>query len=420
MRQQVFDALIGNRCESEETPGSGARRNAFLSQAAGLLLQVDNPKDAIDEICRNAMTDLDCQFFFNFLFDEQTNALRLNAFAGLPEEEARRFLDLDYKTALRGCAIGGCECDNACTARDLRDELANAYGLTAYCCFPLTSYGRIIGTLSFGSRTRPGFDDSATILMETLSHFVSIAVARSHMEHALRECDRRKDEFIATLAHELRNPLAAIHHGFHAMARIGDHAMPILQPIIERQLAHMVRLVDDLLDIGRIATGKIEVKMEAVDLVAVVNRSVEACEFALTSRNHKLALFLPSEALFVNGDPVRLVQAIANLIDNAAKYTSADGEIDVEAMAEGLEALVIVRDNGVGIPADRLESIFSMFEQVEGYSGGLGIGLNLSRRIIEKHGGTLQARSEGLGCGSEFSLRLPLSGGTITAHAPNA
>ncbi|MBU6527725.1 GAF domain-containing sensor histidine kinase [Methylocystis sp. MJC1] len=404
----MFDALVGNGCESDDTLRAGARRNAFLSHAAGQLLQVDNPKDVIADICRAAMTDLDCQFFFNFLFDEHTHGLRLNAFAGLPEEEARKFETLDYNIALRGCAIRDCECQNSCPARALRESLASAYGLTGYCCFPLTSYGRIIGTLSFGSQTRQSFDDSEIMLMETLSHFVSIAVARSHMEQALRECARRKDEFIATLAHELRNPLAAIHHGFHAMARIGDEAMPVLQPIIERQLSHMVRLVDDLLDMGRIATGKIEVKMEVIDLTGVVNRSIEACEFALTSRNHTLALSLPSESLHVRGDPVRLVQAIANLIDNAAKYTSSNGEIDVAATWAGREAVVRVRDNGVGIPAERLESIFMMFEQIEGYSGGLGIGLNLSRRIIEMHGGTLQARSEGLGRGSEFSLRLPL------------
>lgn len=408
MGQQVFDALVDSGCESEEARRVGARRNAFLSQSASLLLQVDQPKDAIEDICRNAMKDLDCQFFFNFLFDERTNGLLLNAFAGLPEEEARKFAALDYKTALRGCAVRDCESKNVCTAQDLREELARAYGLTAYCCFPLMTYGRVIGTLAFGSRTRQSFDDSETMLMETLSHFVSIAVARSQMEHALRECARRKDEFIATLAHELRNPLAAIHHGFHAMARIGDEAMPVLQPIIERQLAHMVRLVDDLLDMGRIATGKIEVKMEVIDLIGVVNRSIEACEFALTSRDHTLAVTLPSQSLHVRGDPERLVQAIANLIDNAAKYTSSHGEIDVVATWAGADAVVIVRDNGVGIPAERLESIFMMFEQVEGYSGGLGIGLNLSRRIIEMHGGTLQARSEGLGRGSEFILRLPL------------
>ena len=389
-----------------------ARRNALTSKAAGELLQSDDPKAVIDRLCHRAMADLDCEFFFSFLFDEPTGCLRLNAFAGVPEEEARKFEQLDYEMALRGCVVRRCESENACAARDLRNELRESYGVTAYCCFPLVARGRVIGTLSFGSRTRPGFNESELEVMETLSHFVSMAIARAQMESALRQSDRRKDEFIAALAHELRNPLAAIRYGFNVLAETGGAAMPRLRPILDRQLDLLVRLVDDLLETARIKTGKIELKKQRVDLVNLISQSIEANEPVLRSRAHNVAVRLPLEALIVEGDPTRLAQVFANLIDNAARHTAQNGLIDVSAARDGAKAVVSVRDNGVGIPAEKLESIFDMFNQVdcwpEGSGGGLGVGLSLSRDLVEQHGGRLEARSCGLGRGSEFLVFLPL------------
>jgi len=389
-----------------------ARRNALTSEVAGKLLQSDDPNAAIEHLCRKAMADLDCQFFFNFLFDGQTGCLRLNAFAGVPEEEARKFEQLDYGKVLSGCVVLNCESASACTAHDLRAELRQSYGVTAYCCHPLVAQGRVIGTLSFGSRTRSGFNDSEIEVMETLSHFVSMAIARAQMERALLQSDRRKDEFIATLAHELRNPLAAIRNGFDVLNETGGAAMPRVRPMLDRQLDLLVRLVDDLLQTVRIKTGKIELKKQRVDLVDVVNQSIEASEPSLRSRAHNVGVCLPSETLIVEGDPARLMQVFANLIDNAAKYTAPNGRIDVSATRDGAKAVVSVRDNGVGIPAEKLESIFDMFDQIdcrlEGSSVGLGVGLNLARGLIEQHGGKLEARSGGPGRGSEFLVHLPL------------
>ena len=389
-----------------------ARRSALTAEAAGALLQSDNPHAVIEHLCRKAMADLDCQFFFNFLFDRLTGSLRLNAFAGAPEHEARLFEQLDYETALRGCVVRDCESKGACTAHHLRAKLRESYGVTAYSCHPLIAPGRVIGTLSFGSRTRSEFNDLEIEVMETLSHFVSIAIARAEMEHALRHSDRCKDEFIATLAHELRNPLAAIGNGFNVLNETGGAALPRLRPMLDRQLGLLVRLVDDLLETARIKTGKIELKKQRVDLANAINQSIQSSEPLLRSRAHNVAVRLPSEALFVEGDPARLVQVFANLIDNAAKYTAANGWIDVSAARYGAEAVVSVRDNGLGIPAEKLESIFDMFSQIgcrpEDSLGGLGIGLNLARGLIEQHGGRLEARSGGLGCGSEFIVRLPL------------
>lgn len=389
-----------------------ARRNALTSEAAGQLLQSDNPQAVVEDLCQKAMRDLDCQFFFNFLFEERTGCLRLNAFAGVSGEEARKFERLDYGRTMRGCVVRDCESENACAALDLRTELAGSYGVTAYCCYPLMTQGRVIGTLSFGSRTRSEFKNSEIDVMDTLSQFVSMAIARARMERALLESDRRKDEFIVTLAHELRNPLAAIRNGFNVLNETGGAAMPRLRPMMDRQLDQLVRLVDDLLEIARIKTGKIELKKQRVDLVNVIKQSIEASEPLLRSRAQKFAVRFPSEALFVEGDPARLAQVFANLIDNAVKYTAPNGRIDVSAARDGLEAVVSVRDNGAGIPADKLDSIFEMFNQLdcraEGSPGGLGVGLSLARSLTEKHGGKLEARSDGLGCGSEFLIRLPL------------
>lgn len=389
-----------------------ARRSALTAEAAGALLQSDNPHAVIERLCRQAMADLDCQFFFNFLFDRLTGSLRLNAFAGAPEHEARLFEQLDYETALRGCVVRDCKSKGACTAHHLRAKLRKSYGVTAYSCHPLIAPGRVIGTLSFGSRTRSEFNDLEIEVMETLSHFVSIAIARAEMEQALRQSDRRKDEFIATLAHELRNPLAAIGNGFSVLNVTDGAALPRLRPMLDRQLGLLVRLVDDLLETARIKTGKIELKKQRVDLANAINQSIQSSEPLLGSRAHNVAVRLPSEALFVEGDPARLVQVFANLIDNAAKYTAPNGWIDVSAARYGAEAVVSVRDNGVGIPAEKLDSIFDMFSQIgcrpEDSLGGLGIGLNLARGLIEQHGGRLEARSGGLGCGSEFMVRLPL------------
>ncbi len=389
-----------------------ARRNALTSEAAGELLQSEDPHAVIEHICRKAMVDLDCQFFFNFLLDGHADSLRLNAFTGMSEEEARQFEQLDYGAVLRGCVVRDCESKGACTARDLRARLHESYGVTAYCCHPLVVQGRIIGTLSFGSRTRSEFDDLEIEVMETLSHFVSMAIARARMERRLRESDRSKDEFIATLAHELRNPLAVVRNGFNVLNKTGGVAMGRLRPMLDRQLDLLVRLVDDLLETARIKTGKIELRKQPVDLVNVIRESIKASKPALQARAHHVNVRLPSEAVFVEGDSARLAQVFANLLDNAAKYTSLNGRIDVSAERDGAEALVRVRDNGVGIPAEKLESIFEIFNQIdsrfEDSRGGLGVGLNLARGLIAQHGGKLEARSDGPGCGSEFLVRLPL------------
>jgi PAS domain S-box-containing protein len=237
---------------------------------------------------------------------------------------------------------------------------------------------------------------------------------RKHAEEDLREADRRKDEFLATLAHELRNPLAPIRNSLHIfrMAGIQDPAVARVADMMERQVGHMVRMVDDLLEISRISRGKIELRKERVELAAVLRNAVDTSLPLIENARHKLAIEVPGEPLLLEADPVRLAQVFANLLNNSAKYTPAGGEIAVRVQSEHGMGVVRVRDNGEGIPPTMLNRVFNMFTQVntgKRAQGGLGIGLTLARTLVHLHGGTIEAASEGPGRGSEFVVRLPLA-----------
>jgi PAS domain S-box-containing protein len=233
-------------------------------------------------------------------------------------------------------------------------------------------------------------------------------------ELTLRESDRRKDEFLATLSHELRNPLAPLRNTLNILLRketqTNSEACPSLD-LMDRQLSHMVRLIDDLLDVSRISRGKIELRKSRVELASILNQAVEATRPAMDSARHKLTITLPKTPVFLQADPVRLVQIFANLLSNACKYTDPDGRIGLAANALNGDVIVTVRDSGIGIPSDMLSNIFEMFTQVdkslERAQGGLGIGLTLVRRLVELHHGTIEAHSAGIGQGSEFVVRLP-------------
>ena len=235
---------------------------------------------------------------------------------------------------------------------------------------------------------------------------------RQRAVEALQEADRRKDEFLATLAHELRNPLAPISSGLHVLRSSQDAGQrsTALQ-IMERQINQMVRLVDDLLDVARITTGKVEVRHEPLDLASAIDDAVETSQPVLGARIQNLTIVPPAEPVFVNGDRTRLAQVFANLLNNSQKYSEAGQPITITLAREGDTAVVRVRDAGMGIHPEMLPRVFDMFRQADrtgGRSrGGLGIGLSLVKRIVELHGGTVTAHSEGLGLGSEFIVRMP-------------
>lgn len=234
-------------------------------------------------------------------------------------------------------------------------------------------------------------------------------------EAKLRDADRRKDEFLATLAHELRNPLAPVRNAAQVL-RLKGAATPELNwasEVIDRQVRAMSRLIDDLMDVSRINQGKIHLRVERTELVDVLRDAIEASRPLIDKGEHDLVLVLPDQAPLVDADPTRLAQVFLNLLNNAAKYMDVGGRIELSAFQEAGEVVVVVKDTGIGIAAERLENIFEMFSQVDAAlfrsQGGLGIGLSLTKRLIEMHGGSVEARSKGLGLGSEFIVRLPLA-----------
>jgi PAS domain S-box-containing protein len=237
---------------------------------------------------------------------------------------------------------------------------------------------------------------------------------RKRVEEALAEANRRKDEFLAMLAHELRNPLAPIRNAVQIL-RVQEssaHDLTWARDIIDRNVSQMVRLVDDLLDVSRITRGEIRLQRSPTELADVVELAAEISRPLIDSRGHTLSVTIPETPIRVDGDGTRLAQVVANLLNNAAKYTDEGGQIWLSLEQEDGDALLRVRDTGVGLPPEKLEEIFELFTQVDRSSdrsqGGLGIGLTLVRRLVEMHGGRVEARSEGLGRGSEFLVRIPL------------
>jgi len=229
----------------------------------------------------------------------------------------------------------------------------------------------------------------------------------------LSEADRRKDEFLATLAHELRNPLAPLRNMLEILKRVGREGEPARQAIdtMDRQLGQMVRLVDDLLDLERITHNRLELRNARIELAPVIHQAVQTARTLAESSGHEMQVIVPAEPIYLHADAVRLTQVFGNLLNNACKYTEPGGKIRLTAERQGGEAVVSVRDTGTGIPPDKLDSIFDMFAQVdrplERSRGGLGIGLTLVKQLVHMHGGSIEARSPGEGKGSEFIVRLP-------------
>jgi signal transduction histidine kinase len=258
------------------------------------------------------------------------------------------------------------------------------------------------------------FHDESGQLLGAVNVLMDIT-ERRHTEELLREADRRKSEFLATLAHELRNPLAPLRNGLQIM-RLSCHDRATLdeaRTMMERQVGHMVRLIDDLLDLSRITNGKIELRKERIDLAAAVQDGLETSRPVIEAAGHELGVTLPPGPVYVDGDRTRLAQVFANLLNNSAKYTPQGGHIALTVERQGSDVVVTVTDDGIGIPTDKLAQVFDMFTQVDrslGRSqGGLGIGLSLVRGLVEMHGGSVEARSEGQGKGTEFVMRLPIA-----------
>jgi len=392
-------------------------RLSLLWEAAAVMLTADDPDAMLRKVHGMIGPHLGVDAYFNYIVDESGEALRLSACEGVSSESARTIARLDFGEGVSGTVAAQ---RRAVVAMDIQQSddattrALKALGIRACVCGPLVARDRLLGTLSFASRTKDRFDDEEVAFIETICQYVTVACERLRLLNELKEAGLRKDEFLAMLAHELRNPLAPIRSAVKVLNLKGSGVPEARwsREIIERQVQHLTRLVDDLLDISRITRSKLVLQRSRIDLVDVITGAVDSSRPLVEQYGHELTVSLPSRAVYVDGDAVRLSQVFQNLLNNAAKYTEHGGRIWLTAERQDDGVVVRVKDTGVGIPRDTLPRLFEMFYQadrsLERAQGGLGVGLTLVRRLLEAHGGRIEARSEGVGRGSEFIVHLPV------------
>ncbi|MGH7694495.1 MAG: ATP-binding protein [Gemmatimonadaceae bacterium] len=402
---------------AQATLRNQSERQRLLGEAAAILLSTDEPDAMMHALFAKIAPHFKLDAYFNYMLNDVGDALWLESFEGISRDEARAIERLD---------VGGSLCGFVALRRQpyVRSDLQSSgdplvqslkpYGIRVYACYPLIAENRMLGTLSFASRQRDRFDAEEIEFMQTICHYVTAAYERVRLIRELRDGDRRKDEFLATLAHELRNPLAPIRNALHIM-QLAEHdaaAVEQARTMMERQLRQMVRLIDDLLDVSRITRGKLDLRKERVELAAVIGNAVDTTRPLIEAAGHSLTVSLPPEPVYLDADPMRLAQVFSNLLNNAAKYTDRGGRLWLTATQDDKDIVITVRDTGIGIPAEALPTVFDMFAQVdrslEKSQGGLGIGLTLVKRLVELHGGTVEVCSDGPGKGSEFIARLPI------------
>jgi signal transduction histidine kinase/CheY-like chemotaxis protein len=304
-------------------------------------------------------------------------------------------------------------------------EAARRAGVRTVSCSPLRDASdKPFGVLSSYFRHSPSPARWNGALTDLAIQLGLDFLERARLYSELQEVDRSKNRFLAILSHELRNPLAPIRSAVETVHLTASGSPELAGPlsVIDRQISQMARLIDDLLDISRITNNKLNLRKEPVELAEIVGAAVEASRPTLGSSDHELAVVLPDQPIWIHADPTRIVQVIGNLLNNAAKYTPESGQITLSVERADGQAVIRVRDNGVGIPPAMLSRVFEMFTQVEDGvgrgKGGLGIGLTLAQRLVELHDGTISAESKGPGEGSLFTVRLPVIPAPVEAPAP--
>jgi signal transduction histidine kinase/CheY-like chemotaxis protein len=435
-RQYELHDQLNALTRSQDTLRQSEERLRLLWEAAAVLLTTEDPDAMLRGVFAKIAPHFGWDTYFHFIVNEADDALRLQSCVGIPEEEARKITWLEFGQAVCRTVALNCEpivATHIQRSEDPKVQLVKRYGIQAYACNPLIIEGRLLGTLCFASRQRDQFDSDELEFLKTICQYVTVAHERVRLIRQLRETDYRKDEFLATLAHELRNPLAPISNGLQIMRLSGNNGAPAEQAltVMERQLRQLVRLIDDLLDVSRITQGKLSLRKERVELATMIKNAVDTISPLIEASGHELTISLPPQPIYLDADPVRLAQVFSNLLNNAAKYTESGGhiwltaELSPSAITEGArrEVVVTVRDTGMGIPAEALPSIFEIFKQVdrslEKSQGGLGIGLTLVKRLAEMHGGSVSVRSQ-VGRGSQFAIHLPVVSASPGPQPPSS
>jgi signal transduction histidine kinase/ActR/RegA family two-component response regulator len=438
-------AMVLQRRSAEDLLREEAKSLEILNRTGEALAAELNLERVVQQVTDAATRLTGAQFgaFFYNVRNEAGESYQLYTISGVPREAFAGF-PMPRNTAVFAPTFNGTA---IVRSGDIRKDprygrSAPHHGLpeghlpvVSYLAVPVVSRSKeVLGGLFFGHPEPGVFDERAERLAAGIAAQAAVAIDNARLYERLRdsasrlaEADRRKDEFLATLAHELRNPLAPLRNGLESLRLAGGNAQvaDAARAMMQRQLEQLVRLVDDLLDMSRISTGKIELRREWSELGAIVHSALETIGPLMERSGQRFELELPPEPVYLDADPVRLAQVFGNLLNNAAKYTQRGGTIVLAAARRSREVEVAVRDNGIGIRADMLPRVFDLFTQadtsLEKAHGGLGIGLTIVRRLVELHGGSVQAKSEGPGRGSEFVVRLPLiEPGTPRKAAPAA
>ena len=425
---------ITDRIEGEAALQRSNQRLDLLAASASRLLESDAPQQLVDSLCHKVMSFLDCQAFFNFLASDLEGRLRLNACAGISREEAESMEWHDYGLSLCGCAArDACRIlvENVTDSPEPCAELVRPLGIRAYACHPLTAQGRVLGTLSFGTRTRDSFSEDDLSLMKAVADQVAIAMERKLMEEKLRQAkqaaeaaSRTKSQFLANMSHELRTPMTGVLGMLELALQFPDD--PRQSEYIET--AHksgrsLLRILNDILDLTKVEAGNFLLDPKPFQLRPCVAETVEVLIPEARRKGLELRLDmaddLPDQVL---GDQVRLRQVLTNLLGNAVKFTD-QGRVEVRGWVESREEQGVVeirfsvRDTGIGIPADKKHLLFKSFSQVDDSHsrsyGGAGLGLAISREIVERMGGSIGFQSEpGQGSSFYFTVRLEAAAGS--------
>jgi signal transduction histidine kinase/DNA-binding response OmpR family regulator len=440
IRRQAEERVVLAREQAARAAAEeNSRRSAFLAQASAALASSLDYSATVQNLIRLTLPflgdvswmvmldDLGNVHQADFAWAREGGEIRADSRPASPcphgalERLLRRAIDEKHAALAIDLEL---DTDNrwAWEATELADEQNRLpdFFLTSALCVPLIARGQTMGALALAmGPSRRHYTESDLTLVEDLAHRAATALDNARLYRDIQEADHRKNEFLAMLAHELRNPLAPIRSAVHILRLRGAEHPEVswAQDLIDRQLQQMVRLVDDLLDVSRITRGKITLLCEPTDIAMVVNHAVETSRPLIDLHKHTLSVALPQEPLWVECDVTRLAQVFSNLLNNAAKYTREGGQIWLTVAQEGDEVVVRVRDSGIGIPPAMLAKVFDLFIQVDRTldrsQGGLGIGLTLVRRLVEMHRGTVQATSAGVNQGSEFAVRLPLAAAPV-------
>ena len=427
-RAQELARLVSEKEQAQEALRESNARLWLLADTANRLLKEADGLGHMGNVHQQIARHLGLEVCLGYLYHDDAKCLELTTHEGLTPERLESLRRLSPGEGVAGMAMldrARHMADALTPSLHVGPDAAPELRLTAYVCYPLLAQGRVLGTLTFATREPRTFSEGELSLLQGICDQVAVALERERLISALREADRRKDEFLAMLAHELRNPLAPVRTALEVFRKRGlhDEILERSMASAERQVTHMTRLVDDLLDVSRITRGKVEIKPTPVLLSDIVEGATQACESFITQRRHTLSVSMPAEPVMLNVDPTRMTQVVANLLHNAAKYTPEQGRLELSAQSNGGELVLRVRDNGVGLKPDMLSRVFDLFVQVDPTSdraqGGLGLGLTLVRSLVEMHGGSVSAQSEGLARGSEFTVRLPLPKGLDATPLPS-